>query len=168
MTGERYIYALTGWTVEKRAKGWYFAKSANRHDGAGWHGPYRSEYSVAMMIARQLRACLKSPHRRQRPLFESDTHRWALAPATAQFAPKRTPLPGAGLIPARHDRVALTPRSAFARQDKRRPGQRVREFRRVGGVEHGHHRSAQRFGAADRRVFHQNGNGASRQLHRRL
>lgn len=52
---ERYIYALTGWTVEKRAKGWYFAKSANRHDGADWHGPYRSEYSVAMMIARQLR-----------------------------------------------------------------------------------------------------------------
>jgi hypothetical protein len=25
MSGERYIYALTGWTVEKRAKGWYFA-----------------------------------------------------------------------------------------------------------------------------------------------
>jgi hypothetical protein len=55
MSAERFVYALTGWTVEKREKGWYFARSANRHSNGEWHGPYRSEASVAMMIARQLR-----------------------------------------------------------------------------------------------------------------
>jgi hypothetical protein len=30
MSAERYMYALTGWTVEKRAKGWYFVPWANR------------------------------------------------------------------------------------------------------------------------------------------
>ena len=55
MSAERFVYALTGWTVEKREKGWYFARSANRHNKGEWRGPYRSEASVAMMIARQLR-----------------------------------------------------------------------------------------------------------------
>ena len=55
MSAERFVYALTGWTVEKREKGWYFAQSANRHRNGDWRGPYCSEASVAMMIARQLR-----------------------------------------------------------------------------------------------------------------
>lgn len=55
MAGERYIYALSDWTVEKRERGWYFAHSANRHGNGDWRGPYCSEASVAMMIARQLR-----------------------------------------------------------------------------------------------------------------
>ena len=55
MTGERYVYALTDWTVEKRERGRYFARSANRHSSGDWRGPYCSEASVAMMIARQLR-----------------------------------------------------------------------------------------------------------------
>jgi hypothetical protein len=55
MSGERFIYALSDWTVEKRAGGWYFARSAMRHNNGGWRGPYCSEASVAMMIARQLR-----------------------------------------------------------------------------------------------------------------
>ena len=55
MSAERYVYALTGFTVEKRTGGWYFARSANRHSNGEWRGPYRSEASVAMMIARQLR-----------------------------------------------------------------------------------------------------------------
>ena len=55
MQQERYIYALTDWTVEKRESGWYFAKSANRHTRADWRGPYSSEASVTMMIARELR-----------------------------------------------------------------------------------------------------------------
>jgi len=55
MSGERYVYALTDWTVEERAGGWYFARSANRHSAGDWRGPYCSEASVAMMIARQLR-----------------------------------------------------------------------------------------------------------------
>ena len=32
MARERYIYALSDWTVEKRASGWYFARSAMRHN----------------------------------------------------------------------------------------------------------------------------------------
>jgi hypothetical protein len=55
MSGERYVYALSDWTVEKRASGWYFSRSANRHRSADWRGPYSSEVSVALMIARQLR-----------------------------------------------------------------------------------------------------------------
>jgi hypothetical protein len=55
MSADRFIYALSDFTVEKREKGWYFARSANRHSNGEWRGPYRSEASVAMMIARQLR-----------------------------------------------------------------------------------------------------------------
>src|SRR5690242_4258363 len=55
MPGERFVYALADWTVEKRANGWYFARSANRHSRGDWKGPYRSEAGVAMMIARELR-----------------------------------------------------------------------------------------------------------------
>jgi hypothetical protein len=55
MSAERFMYALTDWTVEKRATGWYFSRSANRHGNGDWQGPYSSEASVAMMIARQLR-----------------------------------------------------------------------------------------------------------------
>jgi len=65
MAAERYIYALTGFTVEKREKGWYFAQSAKRHRYDDWRGPYRSETSVAMMIARQLRHEIVERYRRQ-------------------------------------------------------------------------------------------------------
>ncbi len=65
MSGERYIYALTGWTVEKRPKGWYFAPWSSRHNNGGWRGPYRSEASVAMMIARQLRREITERYGRQ-------------------------------------------------------------------------------------------------------
>lgn len=65
MPAERYMYALTGFTVEKREKGWYFARSAKRHRYEDWHGPYRSEASVAMMIARQLRRDITERYRYQ-------------------------------------------------------------------------------------------------------
>jgi hypothetical protein len=65
MSGERYIYALSGWTVEKRARGWYFAPWSNRHNNGDWRGPYRSEASVAMMIARQLRREIIDRYHRQ-------------------------------------------------------------------------------------------------------
>ena len=65
MSGERYIYALTGWTVEKRAKGWYFAPWSNRHSNGDWRGAYSSEESVAMMIARQLRREIAERYERQ-------------------------------------------------------------------------------------------------------
>ncbi len=54
MAAERFIYALADWTVEKRDNGWYFSRSANRHNKGDWKGPYSSIDSVAMMIARQL------------------------------------------------------------------------------------------------------------------
>jgi hypothetical protein len=38
-----FIYALSDWTVEKRADGWYFSRSANRHSGSDWRGPYRGD-----------------------------------------------------------------------------------------------------------------------------
>ena len=65
MSAERYMYALTGWTVEKRSKGWYFARWANRHTNGEWRVPYRSEASVAMMIARQLRREITDRYQRQ-------------------------------------------------------------------------------------------------------
>lgn len=39
-------------TVEKRADGWYFSRSANRYNSSDWKGPYSSVESVAMTIAR--------------------------------------------------------------------------------------------------------------------
>ena len=65
MPENRYVYALSGWTVEKRAKGWYYAPWANRHNNGDWRGPYCSEASVAMMIARQLRREIAERYARQ-------------------------------------------------------------------------------------------------------
>jgi hypothetical protein len=65
MPAERFIYALSDWTVEKRAQGWYFSRSANRHSKSDWRGPYSSEVSVAMMIARELRKEIVSRYERQ-------------------------------------------------------------------------------------------------------
>ena len=62
MSAERFIYALSDFTVEKRAGGWYFARSAKRHSNGEWRGPYRSEASVAMMIARELRREIVERH----------------------------------------------------------------------------------------------------------
>jgi hypothetical protein len=66
MPRERYIYALAGWTVEKRTRGWYYASTANRHSKNEWRGPYCSEASVAMMIARELRRELIARYERQK------------------------------------------------------------------------------------------------------
>lgn len=44
-------YALAGYTVEKRLKGWFYRKTYTDDD---WHGPYSSAVSVSLMIARQL------------------------------------------------------------------------------------------------------------------
>jgi hypothetical protein len=65
MTVERFIYALSDWTVEKREGGWYFSRSANRHNRGDWRGPYSSVESVAMMIARELRKEIVERYERQ-------------------------------------------------------------------------------------------------------
>ena len=62
---ERFIYALTPFTVERRGNGWYFAQSAKRHRHDDWRGPYRSEASVALVIARQMRREMAERYARQ-------------------------------------------------------------------------------------------------------
>ncbi|RNJ51372.1 hypothetical protein [Methylocystis hirsuta] len=46
------VYALDSWTVEKKARGWYISCT---YSSAHRFGPYRSEASACLMIARQLR-----------------------------------------------------------------------------------------------------------------
>ena len=45
------IYALESWTVEKKRRGW-FIKRTNSADA--WRGPYRTEMSACLTIARHL------------------------------------------------------------------------------------------------------------------
>ena len=52
LANAKCIYALDMWTVEKRPNGWYFSKSAYHGDKHEWRGPYSSEMSVTLMIAR--------------------------------------------------------------------------------------------------------------------
>jgi hypothetical protein len=46
------IYALDSWTVEKKIRGWYISRT---YSPATRLGPYRTETSACLMIARQLR-----------------------------------------------------------------------------------------------------------------
>ncbi len=45
------IYALAGYTVINRPSGWHFKQM----DYDDWRGPYASEMSVCLMIARALK-----------------------------------------------------------------------------------------------------------------
>src|SRR4051812_49106858 len=60
----RRVYMLDIFTVERRAKGWFFCRTAQDREQAAWHGPYASVASVTLMIARQLR---KEVERRDKP-----------------------------------------------------------------------------------------------------
>ena len=53
LTNTKRVYALANFTVELRGKGWYFWRTYG--DKSDVNGPYRSEASVTLMIARQLR-----------------------------------------------------------------------------------------------------------------
>jgi hypothetical protein len=61
----KHTYALDMWTVEKRPNGWYFSKSAYHGDKHNWRGPYASEMSVTLMIARELRREIVKRYQRQ-------------------------------------------------------------------------------------------------------
>ena len=50
----RRIYALADYTVERTHRGWYFGRTSRFGDMHGLKGPYSSERSVALMIAREL------------------------------------------------------------------------------------------------------------------
>jgi hypothetical protein len=52
LSNAKRTYALKEWTVEKRPKGWYFRRTYGSDE---WRGPYASEFSVCLMIARHLR-----------------------------------------------------------------------------------------------------------------
>jgi hypothetical protein len=62
LSNAKHIYALSMWSVEKRPTGWYFSKSAYHGDKHDWRGPYSSEMSVTLMIARQLVKEIKKRH----------------------------------------------------------------------------------------------------------
>ena len=62
LSNPKYTYALSMWSVEKRPTGWYFSKSAYHGDKHDWRGPYSSEMSVTLMIARQLLREIKKRH----------------------------------------------------------------------------------------------------------
>jgi hypothetical protein len=53
LSNAKRTYALREWTVEHRPKGWYFWKTYGEKDEV--KGPYGSEHSVCLMIARELR-----------------------------------------------------------------------------------------------------------------
>ena len=53
LANTKRIYALKEFTVELRAKGWFFRPTYG--SDTEWKGPYSSEFSVTLMIARQLR-----------------------------------------------------------------------------------------------------------------
>ena len=50
----RRIYALADFRVERTKRGWYFGRTPRFGDVNGMKGPYSSERSVALMIAREL------------------------------------------------------------------------------------------------------------------
>ena len=50
----RRIYALADYTVERTHRGWYYGRTSRFGDVHAMKGPYSSERSVALMIAREL------------------------------------------------------------------------------------------------------------------
>jgi hypothetical protein len=46
------IYALSSWTVKSNGKGWFVRKTDSADQ---WRGPYRSETSACLVIARLLK-----------------------------------------------------------------------------------------------------------------
>jgi hypothetical protein len=50
----RRIYALADYTVERTARGWFYGRTPRFGDAHTMRGPYSTERSVALMIAREL------------------------------------------------------------------------------------------------------------------
>ena len=50
----RRVYALADYTVKRTGKGWYFGRTSRFGDVHAMKGPYSSERSVALMVAREL------------------------------------------------------------------------------------------------------------------
>ena len=58
LSNQKRIYALASWTVKRNEQGWYYRRTD--HDEV-WRGPYSSEASVCLTIARHLK---KELHKR--------------------------------------------------------------------------------------------------------
>ena len=52
LDNRKRTYALQSWTVEKKAKGWFIRRTEHNEF---WRGPYSSETSACLTIARQLK-----------------------------------------------------------------------------------------------------------------
>ena len=52
LVNRKRVYALNGYTVERKKKGWYYRKTYQEDE---WRGPYSSEISVCLMVARALK-----------------------------------------------------------------------------------------------------------------
>jgi hypothetical protein len=50
----RRIYALADYTVERTARGWFYGRTSRFGEAHVMRGPYSTERSVALMIAREL------------------------------------------------------------------------------------------------------------------
>lgn len=57
MKRKRRVFALQSWSAEKRADGWYVARTNTTfsRQKRRWRGPYSSTVSVSLMIARELK-----------------------------------------------------------------------------------------------------------------
>jgi hypothetical protein len=51
LDNRRRIYALDSWTVEKKRRGWFIKPTYSSDE---WRGPYRTEISACLMIARHM------------------------------------------------------------------------------------------------------------------
>jgi len=51
LDNRRRIYALDSWTVEKKRRGWFIKRTYSSDE---WRGPYRTEMSACLMIARHM------------------------------------------------------------------------------------------------------------------
>lgn len=60
----RRRYALAGFTIERRPKGWQYCRSGHEKEKDAWSRPYSSIASVTLMVARELR---KEAERRDAP-----------------------------------------------------------------------------------------------------
>jgi hypothetical protein len=79
LANAKHMYALDMWTVAKRPNGWFFSKSAYHGDKHEWRGPYASEASVTLMIARELLKEIKRRHKGCNNTAQRNLHfvKWA-------------------------------------------------------------------------------------------
>jgi hypothetical protein len=63
---DKPVYALQNWSVKKRSKGWFIARTSGTYstDIQRWKGPYSSVTSATLMIARELGRELAKRHGR--------------------------------------------------------------------------------------------------------